>query len=232
MHSESAMPLAAKLSCIRNERKRINVRCSSPTDAQRHQENFSALLRQNGYAEHVLRKPAVHSRKKPKRRPPPSDTIYFQFPFVTDSVQRRVQAIFTKNGLPVSVFDHNTTLRNALQKKQQEKTCNLKDCSIANSNLCYTRRCVYKLECTKCPHFYIGSTLRCLHERVREHLQQERSSVFQHKSNCGATFDVKVIAKARDNTTLRFKEALLIRDTKPTINAKREIDELLSLTTF
>ena len=50
--------------------------------------------------------------------------------------------------------------------------------------------------------------------------------------NCGAPFETKVIARARDNTTLRFKEALLIHDNKPSINVKREIDELLSLTTF
>ena len=231
VHSESAMPLAAKLSCIRNERKRITNRCTSPTDAQRHQEAFNDLLRQNGYAEHLLRPRTAHSRRK--RRPSPSDNwIYFQFPFVNDSIQRKIQAIFTKNDLPVRIFDRNLTLRNALQKNKHEKACNIRDCSIANSNLCHTKRCVYQLRCTKCLQFYIGSTMRCLHERVREHLTQERSSVFQHRMNCGAPFETKVIARARDNTTLRFKEALLIHDNKPSINVKREIDELLSLTTF
>ena len=141
-----------------------------------------------------------------------------------------MQSIFRKNGLPVRIFDRNFTLRNALKRKEPYKACTAKDCSIASSNLCYTKKCVYQLQCTKCFEFYIGSTLRCLHDRIKEHLHQDRSSVFQHKRSCGAAFEVNVIARARDNTSLRFKEALLIRDNKPAINAKREIDELLSLT--
>ena len=82
----------------------------------------------------------------------------------------------------------------------------------------------------KCNCNYIGSTLRPLHLRIREHMEDDKSSVFQHKRQCGGTFDVTTIARATDNTTLRFKEALLIKQRRPTINVKRESDELTSLT--
>jgi hypothetical protein len=233
VHFESALPLAAKLSCIQNERRRISDRCSSSIDTRRHQEDFDNILRTNGYPEHVLRPPAARKRKTPRKRSPAgAKWIYFQFPFVSDGIQRRVQGIFNKNGLPVRVFDRNFTLRSALKRKESQAACNIKGCTIASSTLCHIKRCVYQLQCTRCLQFYIGSTLRCLHERVREHLQQERSSVFQHKRICSATFEVHVLARARDNTSLRFKEALLIRDRRPSINAKRESDELLSLTSF
>ena len=234
VHFQSALPLAAKLSCIRNERKRINDRCSLPSDAIRHQENFDNILRLNGYPENVLHRSAGCTRKPRKKRtirPTDKKWTYFQFPFINDSVQKRVQAIFTKNDLPVRVFDRNLTLRAALRTRQKENNiCNIKGCTMADSNLCYAKKCVYQLRCTNCLQVYIGSTLRRLHERVREHLQQERSGVFQHKRVCGAAFEIRVITRARDNTSLRFKEALLIRDMKPAINAKREVDELLSLT--
>ena len=60
-----------------------------------------------------------------------------------------------------------------------------------------------------------------------------RSRFFQHIGQCaGAKISTNVIAKARDNTSLRFKEALLTHKKRPQINAKRQIDELLSLTLF
>ena len=230
VHFDSALPLAAKLSCIRNERRRINDRCSLPIDAKRHQEDFNNILKLNGYPENILRPSAKCARRARKKHPIDKKWTYFQFPFINDKVQKKVQSIFTRNDLPVRVFDRNLTLRNALRRQQRDNVCNIKSCTMADSNLCHIKKCVYQLRCTNCFQCYIGSTLRRLHERVREHLQQDRSSVFQHKRICGAAFEVRVITRARDNTSLRFKEALLIRERRPAINAKREIDELLSLT--
>jgi hypothetical protein len=229
LHYRSAVPLAAKLSCIQNERKRINRRCSSPNDTKRHQQEFDNILRTNGFPERIVCPPAAAHKRRNKRRPSETKWVYLQFPFVSDSIQRRVQAIFSRNGLPVRVFDRNHTLRAALKRKEVPKACDLEGCSIKGSKLCYIKKCVYQLRCTSCWQTYIGSTLRCLHERVREHRQQERSSVFQHQRRCGATLKAEVIARARDNTSLRFQEALLIRERKPAMNAKREVDELLSL---
>ena len=99
-----------------------------------------------------------------------------------------------------------------------------------NNEMCHIKKCVYQLKCTKCNEIYLGSTVRTLHIRVKEHLKDERSSVFEHSMKCKNDFEARAIAKARDNTSLRFKEALFIQQKKPSINAKRECDELLSLT--
>jgi hypothetical protein len=225
---KSAMPEQAKLSCIRNEMNRIEERCSIQEEGQYHLNKFKETLRMNGYPEHIIRnsRTKVAAPKHQKAR----DFVYLKFPFLNDRVQRQVQNIFRRNDLPVRVFDKNATLRNSLQRRTQPDQCQLRNCSISDGHICHIKRCVYTMRCKVCNAIYIGSTLRALHIRVREHLTQERSSVFDHKRQCRGDFDVTITAKARDNTSLRFKEALLIKRLQPAINQKRESEELTSLT--
>jgi len=229
MHYNSAVPLQVKVNCIRNELKRIEDRCSTSTDKEAHHEEFGEMLKKNSYPENMVKFcKDVRKVKKRKKAPIYDDFVYFKFPFVNDVIHRRVQAIFRKNGLPTRIYDKNYTLRNALSKRKLPP-CKLNKCTLANK-LCNIKMCVYEMKCNGCQETYIGSTVRQLHTRVMEHMNKENSSVFQHAKKCGKSFSTDVIGKSGDNTSLRFKEALLIQKRRPAINAKRESDELVSLT--
>jgi len=232
MHYDSAMPLSTKINAIKNEDRRIEERCSTSEEKRRHREDLKEMLRENAYPEDKIKYTQKKRRgRRTERQDQNERYVYFKFPFVSDRIHHQVRTIFRKNDLPVRVYDNNFTLRNALKKNDAPPAkCNINNCTMKN-NLCHTKKCVYELRCEKCQQIYIGSTLRALHIRVREHMEDNKSSVFQHTKQCaGANFSTSVIARARDNTSLRFKEALLIQRKKPRINVKRENDELLSLT--
>ena len=114
--------------------------------------------------------------------------------------------IFKKNVQEVRAHERTYTLRNALSKREVPLPSNLKNCAVTNKSMCNVKKCVYELRCQECNQCYIGSTLRPLHTRFMEHMKNKKSSVFQHKKNCKAAFNAVIIDKARDNTSLRFKE--------------------------
>ena len=95
--------------------------------------------------------------------------------------------------------------------------------------MCYTKNCVYKITCQSCKESYIGSTIRTLHCRIKEHLTSDRSSVYSHRQQCRANFEYKIIAREKDNIKLRFKEAMLIAKQSPNINSRAEREELRHL---
>ena len=71
---------------------------------------------------------------------------------------------------------------------------------------------------------------RQLHIRVKEHLQSEQSSVKKHLAECHSTsIVVEVLAHDSDEKNLRLREAILIMDCKPDMNAKEEEKALLYL---
>jgi hypothetical protein len=106
----------------------------------------------------------------------------------------------------------------------------MNQCPVADPKLCHRRNVVYKIRCTKCNRIYIGSTIRQLHTCVKEHLQSDQSSVKRHLAECHSTsIAVEVLAHDRDEKNLRLREAILIMDCKPEMNAKEEEKVLLSL---
>jgi len=116
-------------------------------------------------------------------------------------------------------------------RPQNTQGCSLKDCTISDPALCLSRNVVYQVRCSGCDAIYIGSTIRQLHTRIKEHLTSEQSSIKRHLSACTATAQIaiKILARDHDAKNLRLKEALLIMDCKPTINTKEEEKELLTL---
>ena len=63
--------------------------------------------------------------------------------------------------------------------------------------------------------YYIGSTTRCLHDRTKEHLANDNSSVTKHLTthhrNHNHNIEVKVITRENDPVNLRLHEAYYIR---------------------
>ena len=225
----SAIPTVSKIHCIRNEIHRINEKCTLQADKEKHVSDFLTILSKNGYPDPVIRQAVEPRRKRKKKTARADDYVYLKLPFISDRFFYKIQRIFQKADLPVRVYDRSTTLRQALSRKPFRKECSMQRCGIRGSGICFTKKCVYKIMCTGCDSFYVGSTLRYFHSRFKEHMEQQTSSVFQHKRICNATFSAKILRVARDNTTLRFLEALLIAKLCPSINNKQESEEFRHL---
>ena len=115
-------------------------------------------------------------------------------------------------------------------------TFNLRpECIISNKNLCFAKNCIYQIECITCHLIYIGSTIRNLHDRVKEHVTRPASSIYKHFAahhkidNINDSIRVTIIAKERDPVNLRLKEAHYISKLRPEINNREERSELTEL---
>ena len=231
-HFESALPTNVKRTILKNEVERRKERCSSPTRARRHVEEFKNTMRNNGYPDNFLSDTACGTRRNSVREDFVKDYIYFEFPYVNDSIDRQVRQIFKDLDLPVRLYRKSFTLRNALQKRRSNtEVCSMRDCYL-NNELCFVKNCVYKLTCDNCQQAYIGSTIRPFHARVKEHFTRPVSSVFQHRTKCHGDFTPVIICRENDPVKLRFKEALLITKHNAAINSRAEREELQHLIHF
>jgi hypothetical protein len=228
-HYKSALPSDSKRNILVNEIKRRDERCSSPSRAAKHRQEFDETCKLNGYPPHFLQ--CTRESRRTRRainRTQNDELLYLEFPYIDDKTDRRIKRIFRDVNLPIRLFRRSYTLRNALAKKQERHLCTIRGCTLKN-DLCLQQCCVYQLTCEKCGEFYIGSTIRHFHTRLREHLTSENSSVYKHRQQCQSDFDSKIIARESDRVKLRFKEALLIHKLNATINSREEREELKSL---
>ena len=101
-----------------------------------------------------------------------------------------------------------------------------------NNDICKKRDSVYKIRCKQCSEYYIGSTIRQVHDRVQEHLRNDTSSVFKHLLKCQNkrnNIDVSIIDVESDPVNLRLLEALYIKKLQPSLNSREEAKELNNL---
>ena len=109
-----------------------------------------------------------------------------------------------------------------LSHNNKEGTCTRTNCPISGTKLCLLRNAVYQITCNNCNQHYIGSTTRFIHDRVREHLNNDNSPVKKHLSQSQNKvykgIDIKSIVIENDPANLRLLEAFYIRKYKPIIN--------------
>ena len=223
----SALPTTMKESVIRNEVRRITKRSSSNEDREKNIFRFNSVLQLNNYPPEFIDRTCKNIRP-PRRVNNEKHFFYLRLPFLSDFISSRISRIFRKYNLPVRLYHRSNKLRYAL-KRPHDKKCNLNSCVISSSGLCFITMCVYRLECETCSATYIGSTIRPLHIRIKEHHNSPRSSVYSHTAVCGAGYKVAVLARESDCTSLRIREALLIRNLCPNINSRQERDEFAGL---
>ena len=148
---------------------------------------------------------------------------YMKIPYISERLNYRITSIFRKEGIPVRVAHKSYTLRRALSHNNKERTC-------MRTKLCLLRNVVYQITCNNCNQHYIGSTIRFIHDRVREHLNNDNSSVKKHLSQCqNKGIEIKSIVLENDPANLRLLEAFYIRKYKPTMNSREECSEFADL---
>ena len=85
---------------------------------------------------------------------------------------------------------------------------------------------MYQITCNNCNQHYIGSTTRFIHDRVKEHLNNENSSVKKHISTCQnkdyTGIEIKAIVLENDPLNLRLFEAFYLRKYKPALKSREE----------
>ena len=140
----------------------------------------------------------------------------------------------TRNGHArgaVRVTHKSYTLRRALfHNNNKERTCTRANCPISSTKLCLLLNAVYQITCNNCNQYYIGSTTRFIHERVKEHLNNDNSSVRKQISKCqNKVYKGIIIVLENDPANLRLFEAFYIRNYKPAINSREDCREFADL---
>ena len=119
--------------------------------------------------------------------------------------------VFKSEGLYVRLCHKFFTLRNALRMKNKtQATCNMTACPLRDIKLCFQRKAIYQVTCTKCNSKYIGCTIRDLHQRIKEHVTRKESSVFQHVNRCKRDITTEIIGRDNDATNLKLRKYLMI----------------------
>ena len=96
--------------------------------------------------------------------------------------------------------------------------------------MCYKKMIVYQLSCYTCGKKYIGSTIRCLHQRFKEHVEGKEGIINIHKRYCHfPNFIPEIIDRVHGDNELelRIKEAILIQKMRPELNTKDELNKLI-----
>ena len=176
---------------------------------------FDDILRLNGYPEGTINKTKHSQNHQKDPRPLNTEWSYLKMPYVSERLNYKIANIFRKEGIPVRVTHKSYTLRRAL------------------SQFVLIRNAVYQITCNNCNQHYIGSTTRFVHDRVREHLNNDSSSVKKHISKCQNKvhkgIEIKTIALEKDPANLRLFEAFYIRKYKPALNSREECSEFADL---
>ena len=225
----SSLPTRNKKHYIKNERNRIVNNCSNKDSAKRHLTEFNKILKVNNYPDSFINcphtRPGTSNSRMEERNESNVEFSYFNFPYINDGINRRIRNCFQREGLNVRLYHKTFSLRSALKSKQTSiRKCNKKDCNLDNK-LCFRKDVVYEVICNKCSNTYIGSTIRPLHDRIHEHLNNDNSSVKKHLERCGAsskTITVKILDQEKRKGSLRIREAFYINKLNPVLNNKEE----------
>ncbi len=102
---------------------------------------------------------------------------YLNFPYISDSINRKLSRCFIREGLNIRLCHKNYSLRIALQPRMPINRVRGKKNCVVEGSLCFRKTVVYQITCNICYKKYIGSTIRPLHDRLYEHPNNDNNSV-------------------------------------------------------
>ena len=114
VHHQSAILEKSKINFIRNERKRIEDKCSTKTTATKHQNIFDDIFPLNGYPESNIDQTKHSQNHQKDSRPLNTEWSYLKIPYISECLNYRIINIFRKEGMPVRVVHKSLTPRRAL----------------------------------------------------------------------------------------------------------------------
>ena len=180
---------------------------------KQHLNTFDGILLLNGYPEKSIEQ-TKHPQNPQQTLNLPTQIGHTLIPYISERLNHRITNNFRKENIPVRIAHKSYTLRQALSHTSKERKYTRDKCPIPNTGLCLRRNAVYQLTCNSCDQQYTRSTTRFIHDRVREHLNNENSPVKKHIYSCQNKYykgiDVKIIMSENDPANLRLYEAFYI----------------------
>jgi hypothetical protein len=225
LNAKTSMPSQKVSQIISNERKRILQRCDDAQSREKEDSRFREQLKNNGFTDSSLQKIWRKPTNTITGTPIPNTVFHLATPFISERMDREIKKALAPLGVHIRMAHRNYTLRGELNKINVPlQPCTLNHCRVEDKRLCYRRNIVYQLKCNQCTAFYIGSTSRFLHIRIREHMTRHCSSVFHHNLSCGTNgWNTSILCQAKDPVDLALKEGIFIRMKDPPLNSKEEI---------
>ena len=153
--------------------------CSEENDKITHTAHFINTLRNNDYPTSITR---LLNNKKSRKLHRPFNTCFLQLPHFSEIITKEIHRSINKEGLDIQLAHPGSSLRQYLTKKNNNTitTCTQANCPIRYPNICQKTYTIYRLICLKCHNCYVGSTVRPLHIRIKEHLNTRASSSHKH----------------------------------------------------
>ena len=74
---------------------------------------------------------------------------------------------------------------------------------------------IYKVDCSNCDAFYVGKTIRRLHQRLQEHASDDHSALLRHSTETGHTIDYDnpgILTSDSNELRLYIKETFKINE--------------------
>ena len=235
----SFVPLKIKRNLIRCLTERALRICSNDSlDSEL--ENIRNIFLQNDYPLRLIDKTIMSTRNSTQVQTAKKKNVFITLPFKGDSpaelVTRRL-----KHVIGVTYYAANLCLSFSSTPLIQLK---LKDKLPKSTTSC----CVYTFECS-CRASYVGRTMRCLSERIREHcpaslslgVQRSYSSSIashlmesKHRINPEMAFKIIYRAPVKFSRLMRFKllsiaEAVAIRLFNPILCVQKKLIRSLTL---
>ena len=228
---DSFTPRKYKINLINTLLDRFWKICSNETLFNIETNYLKDLLMKNGYPSGVINyniRNFINKRKNgtddATKEGPEKLNITLTLPFIGYQsliLKKRIRNLISKfcGGIQVNVIFRNRFTIGC--------NFNFKDRLISNDKSCV----VYEFTFEECNAKYIGKTVRCLKERIKEHcnaLTKDylHSSIANHLlgTNHNTSFynNFTIIDSATNNYELTIKEAINIMHKKPTLNENNE----------
>ena len=212
--------------------KRIFEKTIGNSEVYPHRDKSSRIEDQAG--ESTRRKKTWYSKGKYK-------SVFYVDATVNSVLLKKCQQVLNKCDVPIKVVEKTgESLRKMLVRSNpfKDKHCSDPQCAVCLSDSkinCRSRELVYENFCehfSSCNGSYVGETADPIKERFKEHLDDCRlrprqSAMHAHaiEKHAGeiTNFKVKVRGVCTGDALLRqCMEAVIIRDTKPTMNGREE----------
>jgi len=176
-------------------------------------ENCKTALRANGYPEWMFKIPKKKEKPSPEKEGNRSKKVNVGIPYIRGTSET-LHRTFKKFGVNMYHKPYNSIKQQLTHVK--DKTDKLKKCGV-----------VYYIKCEQCNNDYVGETGRSLDIRLKEHTARSNSAIHEHCSHTGHKIEpknTKIIASEDTHIKRRVKEAIAIKQRRPSLNRDKGLE--------
>ena len=214
LNFESNHHLDHKRSVVRTLFHRADKLVTNEEDKKAEMEHVKTALRTNGYPEWMFAIPKKKDKNdKDKNKGTNTKKPNIGLPYLRD-ISETLHRVFRKHGVNIYHKPYNSIRQQVTHVK--DKTEKMKKCGV-----------VYYIQCDKCSQDYVGETGRTLDTRMKEHLTRTNSAIHEHCDHTGHNIvpaNTKIIATEDVHIKRRVKEAIAIKQRRPSLNRDEGLD--------